>query len=270
MRRLLRQGGSFILSVPLTYVDVNERSHRDSKGRYFRVRPAEEYIYLAERIGFRLRHSIENRDSLRRGGVSWVSLIFSSTDSDGRRPIEKIESVIREDRKTNTYKFALLRALGEIAVTTPHAARWINNRYVALSLDYVAEKWLEYYWPIMEGPSLILQGAKSANKADITFRKSMNELIAKWGSSRGGHGTFKQAWLQGELSPELNTLVRILLAKIKQGIRQPIRYAGTDEKIFDSQGADILIEQSLWREFSLMGRWFEDSIILRWAQFSAV
>lgn len=269
IRRLLKPGGTFVLSVPKEYAGIDPATHRDSQGRYFKLRPAEEYRYLAERIGFELTHRLESEDSLGREGTAWVSLIFRSLSGEGRRPIEKIESVIREDRKTNTYKFALLRALGEIAVTTPHAARWQNDGYVALSLDYLAEKWLEYYWPILEDATLILQGARSAQRADIVFRESLSELIRSWGNRRGGLGTFKQAWLQGELPPELATQLKIALGKIKEGIKQPIRYAGTDEKIFGRRGSDILIDQSLWREFSLMGRWFEDSIILQWAQFSA-
>ncbi len=265
----MAENGTLVIFVPVDYPDIDKKTGRDKNGRLFNIRPPEEYIFLAERLGFSLSHRIESEDSLGRTGVRWCTLLFKNQHTDGTRPIEKIESILRSDRKVNSYKFALLRAMGEIAVTAPNSVNWRENGQVALSMDHVAEKWLEYYWPLVAGDSKVFQGQKIKDKQDITFRKQLEKLSSTWEGARGGFQAFRQALYQNELDPESEELLKDALGKIKAGIRQPVQYAGTEKKVFRGEGSNILIPADLWQEFSLMGKWFEDSILMRWAQFTA-
>jgi hypothetical protein len=73
-----------------------------SKDRLFRIRPAEEYIFLFERIGSQLVSQEERSDGLNREGISWSELLFQKKDLSGIRAIDKIESFIREDAKVSS------------------------------------------------------------------------------------------------------------------------------------------------------------------------
>ena len=94
IHRLLKMGGTLLLTIPLVYPDII--NDRDAKDRLFRIRPVEEYIFLFERIGFQLIGQEERSDSLERMGTSWGELLFQKKNLSGIRPIDKIESFIRE------------------------------------------------------------------------------------------------------------------------------------------------------------------------------
>jgi SAM-dependent methyltransferase len=105
MKHLLKTEGLLILSVPLRYPGVDEDTSRDQTGRLFFLRPIEEYLFLAERIGFTPVERVESDDALNRKGFVWEHLILRADAGDGQRPIERIESILRNDRKTNSNKF---------------------------------------------------------------------------------------------------------------------------------------------------------------------
>jgi hypothetical protein len=59
-----------------------------------------------------------------------------------------------------------------------------------------------------------------------------------------------------------------VLNDISRGIYQPVRYAGnirTGKKLLEIEGKGVLVSDPLRTELALMGRWIEDSILLRWA-----
>lgn len=65
----------------------------------------------------------------------------------------------------------------DYADADPATHRDVKERFFKLrppeEYVYLAEKWLEYYWPIVEGSVIVLQGARSETRADIAFRDSL-------------------------------------------------------------------------------------------------
>jgi hypothetical protein len=122
-----------------------------------------------------------------RQGIEWVSLLFQLKSEANTRPIDQIEGVLNHDKKTATYKFALFRALAEIATQSPNNVTWLSNGKVALPVRYVAEKWLQYYWPLIESKVFMPQiNAEVRNGSkSIRFRKSLSELVNAY-QKKGG------------------------------------------------------------------------------------
>jgi hypothetical protein len=106
-------------------------------------------------------------------------LLFQLKSEANTRPIDQIEGVLNHDKKTATYKFALFRALAEIATQSPNNVTWLANGKVALPVRYVAEKWLQYYWQLIESKVFMPQISAEAPDADnwIKFRGSLVKLI---------------------------------------------------------------------------------------------
>ena len=272
LHRLLKKEGRLFITVPLKY-PLTSRD-RDGKNRLFRIRPAEEYSFLFERIGFQLIEKDERPDSLQREGIRWGEMVFRKKSQSGIRAIDKIESFIREDAKVSTYKFALLRALGETASNSARMANWQNDGTVQIPIEPLVHKWLEYYWPILQtgDKKQIYQGQKIKGKSDISFRREMEELVHYWENKGDGWRKFKEALIKEIFSAEEKSLYNEAVKKIRTAmLKGPVKYMGNKKTgtVFGNFKTHISLPSDLWTEFSLMGRWFEDSLMLRWAEFCA-
>ena len=67
------------------------------------------------------------------GDNSWLHLIRSS-------PNQIITSILKHDRKVNSYKIALVRAINDVALNFPDLAA--AGQSVAVPLKLLAELWL--------------------------------------------------------------------------------------------------------------------------------
>ena len=114
--RVLKDDGLLLIAVPSAYPGIDSETERDTEGRRFILRPPEQYNFFLSRLGFTLLLRKDAVDSLGREGIVWARLLFRKRKEPALRPIKQIESIIREDTKTTTYKFALLRSLAELAV----------------------------------------------------------------------------------------------------------------------------------------------------------
>src|SRR5438309_2058406 len=80
-------------------------------------------------------------DALGRPGVGWTTLVLQlPDDSTGALPL--VRSLILNDRKTSTYKLALLRALLKVAESSSGVAQPEGDDHVLLPLGLVALHWL--------------------------------------------------------------------------------------------------------------------------------
>ncbi|RDG29281.1 methyltransferase domain-containing protein [Oceanispirochaeta sp. M1] len=272
IHRLLRMGGRLLLTIPIAYPDIN--NDRDPKGRLFRIRPVEEYIFLFERIGFELISQEERSDSLNRDQLSWGELLFQKKNLNGIRAIDKIESFIREDAKVSSYKFALLRALGETASTSARMASWQSDGTVHIPIEPIIHKWIEYYWPLLltDDGKRIYQGQKIEGKKDITFRTELESLIQYWEEKGDGWRKFKGSLERESFTEIEQRLYQETVKKIRTALLNgPVKYMGNIKTgpVFENHKKEIGLPADLWSEFSMMGRWFEDSLMLRWAEFCA-
>jgi SAM-dependent methyltransferase len=265
IRRILRENGRFLMSVPLEDKTIGT-DNRDSNKRFFNGITPEHYQLIFERIGFTLINRWDSDDSLGRDYRKWATLLFVLRDSKEIRPLDTIESVLNRDKKTATYKLALFRALAEIAITNHNLAKWVPGGKVKIPVVNISEKWIEYYWPLLEAD------IKQTTFSSPAFKNSMEALINCYKDNKGGLTRFIIEYKSNTIqtaSKITNKLINDLSSTI---VKNPIKYAGGENfSIFDYDKTDkcVIMSADIWRELSLTGSWIADATILRWAELTA-
>jgi SAM-dependent methyltransferase/SOS-response transcriptional repressor LexA len=272
LRRVLRPGGTLLVSVPVARIDVNPITRRDGGGRLFIDIPVPKLHLLFERVGFVVRESENVEDSLGRDGVSWCVTEFRLEES-ADRPLHLVESILSRDKKDATYKLALFRALAEIAQTQHHLAVFTHDGKVKIPVQAIADKWLLYYWPIFESEIFICQrtGEKRDAANGVAIRRPLLALIDCFRLS-GGMSGFHSSLNRGKLSQDAERLWKLARAKFQETIwEMPVRHAGGGNfSVFqyDKKDKSVCLDSNLWRELCLTGSWIQDATILRWAQLT--
>ncbi|MFW5842890.1 MAG: class I SAM-dependent methyltransferase, partial [Spirochaetota bacterium] len=142
LKQRLAQGGLLLLTVPMDMP-------ADAENVIYRIRSPEQYQFFLARLGLDLIREMDLVPGGDPGSTSARLMLFAAGAGDGLRPIETLESILIEDRKVNSYKYALLRALANLATRRYNAVRWRPDGIVALDIDLIAREWIEYYWPIV-------------------------------------------------------------------------------------------------------------------------
>jgi SAM-dependent methyltransferase len=282
VRQMLTPGGTLILSI--SEGRTLDPDSRDPHGRLFRERPPAELSLLFERLGFGLVTRDQTPDSLGRAEIRWTTLVLRLDTATGSRPVDQIETIINRDKKTATYKLALLRALCDIAQTASHQVRWHANETVSVPLGLVAERWLYAYWPLLEA------GIRQIRGRGVAFGPSLLELAGEF-RSVGGLDAFHSAYLRNQLNERqkavLDETLNTIAATIITG---PVTHAGgaldgvdpffthtgrqtARGRCFTSQAlvnhlGRIHFRVEIWRELCLVGHWIGEAILLRWAELT--
>lgn len=273
LRRVLRPGGTLLVSVPAARNDVDSTTHRDQRGRLFNELPPAKLQMLFERVGFAVRNSEVVADSLGRDEIQWCVIEFVRLDESAERPLHLVEGILNREKKDATYKLALFRALAEIAQTQHHLAAYTPEGKVKIPIEAVADKWMLYYWPIFESTSFIGQrtGEDRGARKGLAIRAPLEGLISHF-RSVGGLTGFYTDWKSGILSKDANRLWKTARTKIQNTIwNMPVRHAGGgDFDIFQYDRLDksVCMDASLWRELCLTGSWIHDATVLRWAELT--
>jgi len=275
IKRILKKDGRVLISIPIDRKHLDEE-RRDEKKRLFTDITAEYLELLFERIGFKTLQKWTDKDSLRRKDISWATLLFQLVDVSKSRPIDQIESVLNRDKKVATYKLALFRALCEISMTSFQRVRWFPGGTVGVPLQDVCEKWIYYYWPLIETPSFIpqIQGEHESCTKPIAFRELLANLIAHYSNS-GGLPAFTVDLRKKNISSEIKPLLKKLNTRLKNTITKgPVTYAGgslSTGRLFeyDPENQQIILDADIWKEISLMSHRILDALILRWAELTA-
>jgi len=150
---------------------------------------------------------------------------------------------------------------------------WLANGKVALPVRYVAEKWLQYYWPLIESKVFMPQISAEAPDADnwIKFRRSLSVLIALY-TKAGGYSGFRIERNKGALSADKQKLLKVVMSDIASAIvTGPVKFAGgalITGRVFDYDSAtkSVIIPNELWIELSHLGYWVSQAVILQWAE----
>lgn len=275
LRDLLVEQGRLLISIPAARPDLDEQ-HRDPDGRLFNPITPEQLKLLCKRLAFDCISEHVSDDALGRAGTSWHTLLFVRRSAIGK-PLDRIESVLRNDRKSATYKLALLRAFCDVAEQDDHAVDWNPNGTIAIPVMRIAELWLAYYWPLIATPELIPQSnAETKGTSYISFRTHLGSLIADASahfgiadrSSQELFSVFMLTWKAGKLPKPINQQLQRTLKKIRHAIiTGPVKFAsGGDMFAHDKASDRIVVEADLWLEFCLTGYWVRDSLIMRWAE----
>ncbi len=89
-----------------------------------------------------------------------------------------IGSILKHDKKVNSYKIALVRAVNDVVLSYPDLVD--ANLEVAVPLRRLAQQWLAYYWPFMDPGSPVLQGPRAKRRGglgnDVAFRPALTRL----------------------------------------------------------------------------------------------
>lgn len=291
-KQMLEKGGLLIVSASVDRQGLSD--NRDGSGRLFLERPAGEIQLLFERLGFRLLEQQQSSDAMGRQ-IRWYNLVFKLVDEAGKGPVDQIETIINRDKKDATYKLALLRALCDIAQTEQKQARWHIEDTVSVPLGLLAEKWLFYYWPLIEldvgeAVAVIPQKRGLEINTPIAFRAPVLRLIAHC-SRRGGMDVFFHDFRKGALDTTTARLADTALNGISNTIVSgPVKYSGG---ALDSGGSffwrtggitrrnrcissaslvqalgEVHMRGEVWRELTLLGHWIGEALILRWAELT--
>ncbi len=210
-----------------------------------------------------------------------------------------ISSILRHDQKQNSYKIALLRSLGDAALSFPgfEAA----DRPVAVPLRVLADYWIAYFWPFADEERPILQGPRQtlgdSQRQDVAFRADLTALRREWKRLGGSDMPSDGFLLIHELrvprrrktySPDLLRAYMATVRKIQIAIQQPIKYAGPGHwEVFDrpkrllelgtavtalpsarENDLCVTVSPSLWRTLQELSLWVEALCIHEWCLFT--
>lgn len=220
--------------------------------------------------------------------------------SDMNPATRVVGSILTHDKRTNSYKLALIRSINDVVLSYPDLLR--TGKDVVVPLKKLAEYWLAYYWPFTDPQDPIVQGPRSrrdgALRNDISFRPALTSLRYAWeqsfGASRASDGFLLTAELRvpriaTTYAPEIQSRFDAALDSIERAVRYPIQYAGpggTQHAIFpppqpaaswpdaivvpctSPRESSVLIEASLWAAFQDLSLWVEALCIHEWSLFT--
>ena len=212
---------------------------------------------------------------------------------------QAVGSILRFDKKVNSYKLALVRALNDVVLSYPDlSGRGVD---VCVPLRKIAEYWLAYYWPFVDPQDPIIQGPRATRRGvlgnDVSFRPALTRLRSAWsehfGTARPSDGFLLVAELRvpriaATYPPRLQRAYRVALAAVAKALEQPIRYAGPGGEthgVFppprpaaDWPGAiavpgtspdelGVLVRADLWSAFRELSLWVEALCVHEWSLF---
>jgi SAM-dependent methyltransferase/5-methylcytosine-specific restriction endonuclease McrA len=271
--RILKPGGRLILTFRPSQAD----QERESDGRLYTGISPGKLVLLLESTGLENLAVMRQYDAWR-PDIVWHVIVSEKGAHSEANGLNRIQSVLVQDRKVATYKFALIRALCHVSRYEPHVVRW-SQEDVYVPLTSLAVRWLIYYWPIINAPDFISQmhGEKPDSKNLIAFRRTIEDLANSYGPA----GLYA---LLNDIDEDVSGFdgsLKMIAAAIRKG---PVTYAGTtgprlfrfsktpphqsgDDALYDPCGW-VVVPQSIWMDISRFDHWIEDSIIVRWAQLT--
>ena len=198
--------------------------------------------------------------------------------------------MIERDSKSSTYKFALLRGIIDI-IQEDSPFIHVGVSRVSFPLGLLVEKWMIYYYPLLDSPLKIPQNYGSAS---LAFQSELLAVIDAFRQA-GGLSVFYQRLKGGALSTNEQQLVLALAKKLGATITQmPMKYLGRSVSdayysIFQYQTQRVSWKQErvelqslirnlgsfsipfeYYQVFQFLGSFItgQDSILLKWAEFS--
>ncbi len=203
---------------------------------------------------------------------------------------KNISKIIERDSKVTTYKFALLRGVIDIIQdNTPYVT--FDNDRVHFPTGLLVEKWLLYYYPILESGIYIPQIFGNGN---LAFGVQFNKIITFY-SDKGGFSAFYNDLRNRGIPSEIQQDFVDLVKKIRHTVTEmPMRYIGrsitsdyysifnfekgTSSKQFSGIDLEFLIKNlgtfsipiDYYEAFQTIGSFIsgQDSILFKWAEFS--
>lgn len=200
-----------------------------------------------------------------------------------------ISKIIERDSKSTTYKFALLRGVIDIIQENSPYISFSENR-VQIPTGLLIEKWLMYYYPILQSQTSIPQINGETN---LAFSNQLSKLISDY-EVRGGFSAFYNDLKNKGIPEDLQSDFFELSKKLRDTItKMPMKYIGrsiSDDfySIFNYENQTIRKSSSIdietliknfgtfsipfeyYEAFKILGSFIngQDSILFKWAEFS--
>lgn len=201
-----------------------------------------------------------------------------------------ISKIIERDSKSTTYKFALLRGVIDIIQdNSPYIIFKSDKVYFPLGL--LIEKWMLYYYPILESSVYIPQINGETN---LAFEKQFKKIIVEY-INLGGFSAFYNDLKNKGIPKHIHSDFFALSKKLKETItKMPMKYIGRSiceeyysifqfeientKKTSINVDVEFLINSSgkfsipieYYKAFQVLGSFIggQDSILFKWAEFS--
>lgn len=200
-----------------------------------------------------------------------------------------ISKIIERDSKTTTYKYALLRGVIDIIQDNSPYILMLENR-VQIPTGLLIEKWLMYYYPILQSRTSIPQINGETN---LAFSNQLSKIIFDY-ETRGGFSAFYNDLKNKGIPEDLQNDFFELAKKLRDTItRMPMKYIGrsiTNDfySIFNYENQTIRRKSTIdietlinefgtfsipfeyYEAFKILGSFIngKDSILFKWAEFS--
>ncbi len=202
-----------------------------------------------------------------------------------------ISKIIERDSKVTTYKFALLRGVIELIQDNSPYVSFSEGR-VHMPTGLLIERWLLYYYPILESPTYIPQINGVVN---LAFGNQLNQIISAY-RPIGGFSAFYNDLKNKGIPESIKQDFVALAKKLQETItKMPMKYIGRSisndfYSIFNYQtqrprkhsSATVDIEYLIrnfgtfsipveyYEAFKVLGSFIggQDSILFKWAEFS--
>src|SRR4028118_1848337 len=91
------------------------------------------------------------------------------------QPDTIISTILKHDKKDTSYKFALLRAINDVALNFPDLRNFGQD--AAVPLKVLAQFWVAYYWSFADANNPIIQRRGGGS---IAFHLELTELRSLW------------------------------------------------------------------------------------------
>lgn len=203
---------------------------------------------------------------------------------------QNISKIIEHDSKSTTYKFALLRGVIDIIQDNSPFIAFENGR-VIFPTGLLVEKWMMYYYPILESSTHIPQINGETN---LAFGPQLKKIIEAY-TTAGGFSAFyndlKNKGIPLDLQHDFFALAKKLKATI---IMMPMKYIGrsvsndyysifriesgsirqkttdVDLEFLINTSGTFSIPVEYYDAFKVLGSFIsgQDSILFKWAEFS--
>ncbi len=264
---LLRPGGMLIITL---------RTGEFSDGRQSYPVALGELEKLARDRGLVLVRLCQSEDLRNRVDVSWQTVCFQLPD-DGTDALPLLRHIIINDRKSSTYKLALLRVLVRIADSASGMAKYTADEKVSIPLGLVALYWLRAYKLLLESGIPQKPSDKSEKGLGFVSQAFVNlKHLSPYDLRVGATFTGTDA-----------TNLHLALIDAKETIRkmptQYITYPNSSEQIFKTSGGrtlksntytlnesylatfgELTVPKALWNSMSRFASWIEPALIGEW------
>ncbi len=269
MMRVIKKGGTIIVTIR----DSQESAERENDGRLFTSLHPQQLACIFESLGAKI---LEIRtDPSPHHSVPWHTLVARKQSNLDLSGLPKIQEIITRDRKTSTYKLALVRSLAKMAALESKSVKWSEDR-AAVPLKRIAMWWLRFYWRFVSGESLgrqIHQNRELGFKKDIerlqNLTLSLSDIIIASESSVGPTQDQRTNRVYSEILGPLENAQNSIMSTIKKGPLTHIGEIDGDFSFFSSIkiGGEpyLTLPIQTWREFSRFHHWIDQATILEWA-----